>query len=138
MKRVEVTIAPAKLDEVKDALSEAGVPGMTVHEARVFGRATRRHEVYLGSSYVVDFVLKVKVEMVVLDEAVATILEVLKESDCGMMDGSNVLISDVVYVMRIRTSERGEEAIDDRGGVRAGSASPWSPATSPDRASYRR
>jgi nitrogen regulatory protein P-II 1 len=135
MKRVEVTIPPANLDEVKDALSEVDVPGMTVHETRVFGRANRRREVYRGSSYIVDFALKVTVEMVVRDEAVRGILDVLETcSGSGGKDGLDVLITDVIEAVRIRTGERGEEAIDDQG-VHADSPSPWSPATSPDRAS---
>jgi nitrogen regulatory protein P-II 1 len=113
MKRVEMTMLPAKLDELKDALAEVGIPGMTVQEARVFGRESRGRGVYRGSLYVVDFALKVRVVIVVRDDAFPSILEVLKrwpgitERDCG-----SVLVSDVAEVVRIRTGERGEEAID--------------------------
>jgi nitrogen regulatory protein P-II 1 len=114
MKRVQVTIQPTQLDELRDALSEVGVQGMTVHEARVFRRANRRRQVYRGAPYVVDFALKVKVEIVVRDEAVRRILEVLEEwSGSRENDGSSVLVSDVVEVVRIRTGERGGEALDD-------------------------
>jgi nitrogen regulatory protein P-II 1 len=113
MKRVEVTMPPAKLDELKDALAEVGIPGMTVQEARVFGRASRRRRVYRGSLYVVDFALEVKVVIVALDDAVPRILEVLERwPGVGERDRSGALISDVAEAVRIRTGERGEEAID--------------------------
>jgi nitrogen regulatory protein P-II 1 len=113
MKRVEVTMPPAKLDELKDALAEVGIPGMTVQEARVFGRANRRREVYLGSLYVVDFVLNVKVVIVVRNDSVARILEVLERWP-GIREkgGGSVLVSDVAEAVRIRTGERGEDALD--------------------------
>jgi nitrogen regulatory protein P-II 1 len=113
MKRVEVVLPPAKLDEVKDALAEVGIPRMTASEARVFGPANRRREVYLGSSYVVDFVLKAKIEIVVPDDAVRPILEVLERALSADTAGdSEILVSDVVEAVRIRTGERGEKAID--------------------------
>jgi nitrogen regulatory protein P-II 1 len=78
LKRVEVVTSPVKLDEIKEALAEAGISGMTVSEARVFGPAARRHEVYLGSSYVVDFARKVKIEIMVRDDVVPDIIEVVR------------------------------------------------------------
>jgi nitrogen regulatory protein P-II 2 len=114
MKRVEVTLAPDKLDAVKDALAEVGFLGMTVQETRVFGPASRRREVYRGSSYVVDFALKVKVEIVVGDDAVHRVLEIFERwAWSGERDASHALVSDVVEAVRIRTGERGNEAIDD-------------------------
>jgi nitrogen regulatory protein PII len=112
MKRVEMTVHPAKLEDVKDALTEAGVPSMTVREARVFDTASRRHKVFRGSSYVVDFALKVTIEMVVQDDIVPGILEAIEKSaEIGVGDG-RVFIFDVVEAVRIRTNEHGEKAID--------------------------
>jgi nitrogen regulatory protein P-II 1 len=111
MKRVEVVMPPAKLDEIKDALAGVGISGMTVSEARVFGPAARRREVYLGSSCIVDFARKVKIEIMVRDDVVLDILEALKNSPTiGDGDDTKVFISDIVEVVRIRTGERGEAA----------------------------
>jgi nitrogen regulatory protein P-II 1 len=113
MKRVEAIIPPAKLDELKEALAEVGVPGMTVREERVFGGAARRHEVYRGSLYIVDFVLKIRIEIVVRDDKVSTIVQVLERSTgIGKRLEHEVFVSDVVEVVRIRTGDCGEEAID--------------------------
>ncbi len=102
----------AELDEVTDALADVGIPGLTVTEVRRFGPGCRRHHVHRGKSYVVDFVLKVKVEVVVPDEVVPTVLEALEASPDGQADNDrSVLVFDVVEAVRIRTGERGEEAI---------------------------
>ena len=101
---------PAQLDEVKDALAEAGISGMNVSEARVFGPASRRREVCLGSSYVVDFARKVKIEITVRDDVVHEILEALTNSTIGDGEGTKVFISDIVEVVRIR--KRGEESTE--------------------------
>jgi nitrogen regulatory protein P-II 1 len=98
---------PEKLDELREALAEAGILGMTVREAKVFDRGTGRREVYRGSSYVVEFTSKVEVVMVVQDDVVPRILEVL-ETIPGMGDGHDpsVFISEVVEAVRNRTGEQ--------------------------------
>ena len=113
MKRVEVIMPPEKLDELREALAEAGILGMTVREAKVFDRRTGRREVYRGSSYVVDFTSKVEVVMTVQDDVVPSILQVL-ETMPGIGDGhdNSVFLSDVVEAVRNRTDERTAEGVD--------------------------
>jgi nitrogen regulatory protein P-II 1 len=113
LKRVLVLMAPARLDELKEALAEVGVFGMTVMEAKVFDRTKPRREVFRGTSYVVDFTLKVELFIVIGDAAVPRILTVLEELlGKGARHDGSVLVSDVVDAVRIRTGERGQEAVD--------------------------
>ncbi|MEC7519796.1 MAG: P-II family nitrogen regulator [Myxococcota bacterium] len=112
MKKVEAIIKPFKLDEVKDALGEIGVQGMTVTEVKGFGRTGGKREVYRGSAYVVDFVPKVKVEVVVPDELVAQLIEAVEgAAKTGRIGDGKIFVSPVEEAVRIRTGERGEEAI---------------------------
>jgi nitrogen regulatory protein P-II 1 len=112
MKRIEAIIRPSKLDEVKEALSEAGIKGMTVIEVKGFGRTGGRKEVYRGSAYVVDFVPKIKVEVVAADNLVATILDVVqKAASTGKIGDGKIFVTDVLEAVRIRTGERGQEAV---------------------------
>jgi nitrogen regulatory protein P-II 1 len=112
MKRIEAIVRPAKLDEVKEALNEVGVMGMTVSETKGFGRTGGRHEVYRGSAYVVDFVPKVKIEIVAADNLVATIIEAIQRSaKTGKIGDGKIFVSDVLEAVRIRTGEHGEEAV---------------------------
>jgi nitrogen regulatory protein P-II 1 len=112
MKKVEAIIKPFKLDEVKDALGEIGVQGMTVTEVKGFGRTGGKREVYRGSAYVVDFVPKVKVEVVVADELVVRILEAIeKAAKTGRIGDGKIFVTPVEEAVRIRTGERGEDAI---------------------------
>ncbi|HXN32210.1 MAG TPA: P-II family nitrogen regulator [Polyangiaceae bacterium] len=112
MKRIEAIIRPAKLDEVKEALSEVGIKGMTVSEVKGFGRTGGRHEVYRGSAYVVDFMPKIMVEIVAHDELVPTIIEAIQTmAKTGKIGDGKIFVSDVLEVVRIRTGERGEDAI---------------------------
>jgi nitrogen regulatory protein P-II 1 len=112
MKRIEAIIRPSKLDEVKEALSEAGIKGMTVTEVKGFGRTGGRKEVYRGSAYVVDFVPKIKVEVVAPENLVATILDVVeKAAKTGKIGDGKIFVTDVVEAVRIRTGERGAEAV---------------------------
>jgi len=112
MKRIEAIIRPAKLDEVKEALHEVGITGMTVSEIKGFGRTGGRKEVYRGSAYVVDFVPKVLVEIVAADNLVATIIEAIQRSaKTGKIGDGKIFVSDVLDAVRIRTGEHGEEAI---------------------------
>ncbi|MCB9667642.1 MAG: P-II family nitrogen regulator [Myxococcales bacterium] len=112
MKRIEAIIKPFKLDEVKEALSEVGVEGMTVTEVKGFGRTGGKKEVYRGSAYVVDFVPKIKLEIVVPDAIVPQVLETIEATaKTGRVGDGKVFVSPVEEAVRIRTGERGEDAI---------------------------
>jgi nitrogen regulatory protein P-II 1 len=112
MKKVEAIIKPFKLDEVKDALTEVGVQGMTVTEVKGFGRTGGKKEVYRGSAYVVDFVPKVKVEVVVDDDMVHAVIEAIeKAAKTGRIGDGKIFASPVDEAVRIRTGERGKDAI---------------------------
>jgi nitrogen regulatory protein P-II 1 len=112
MKKVEAIIKPFKLDEVKDALSEVGIQGMTVTEVKGFGRTGGKKEVYRGSAYVVDFVPKVKVEIVVSDEQTQQVLDAIEKSaKTGRIGDGKIFVSSVDKAVRIRTGETGEDAI---------------------------
>jgi nitrogen regulatory protein P-II 1 len=112
MKRVVAIIKPFKLDEVKEALSEIGVNGMTVSEAKGFGRTGGRTEVYRGSAYIVDFVSKVAIEIVVPDDRVEPIIDVIERAaNTGKIGDGKIFVSDVQEAVRIRTGERGEGAL---------------------------
>ena len=112
MKKIEAVIKPFKLDEVREALSEIGVTGLTVTEVKGFGRQKGHTELYRGAEYVVDFLPKVKLEVVIadnlLERAVETIIEAARTGKIG--DGK-IFVSSVEQVVRIRTGESGEAAI---------------------------
>jgi nitrogen regulatory protein P-II 1 len=112
MKRVEAVIKPFKLEDVKDALAEIGITGMTVSEVKGYGRQQGHSELYRGAEYVVDFLPKIKMEMVVsqenVDQTVNTIVEAARTGKIG--DGK-IFVSDVEKIVRIRTGETDEEAI---------------------------
>ena len=112
MKKVEAIIKPFKLDEVKDALSEVGIQGMTVTEVKGFGRTGGKKEVYRGSAYVVDFVPKVKVEIVVAESQTQSVLDAIEKSaKTGRIGDGKIFVTPVDQAVRIRTGEQGEEAI---------------------------
>ena len=112
MKKVEAIIKPFKLDEVKDALSEVGIQGMTVTEVKGFGRTGGKKEVYRGSAYVVDFVPKVKVEIIVPNDSVQQVVTVITEAArTGKIGDGKIFITSIDEVIRIRTGETGEDAI---------------------------
>jgi nitrogen regulatory protein P-II 1 len=112
MKKVEAIIKPFKLDEVKDALSEVGIQGMTVTEVKGFGRTGGKKEVYRGSAYVVDFVPKVKVEIVVADDQTQQVLDAIEKSaKTGRIGDGKIFVSSIDKAVRIRTGETGEDAI---------------------------
>ena len=112
MKKVEAIIKPFKLDEVKDALSEVGIQGMTVTEVKGFGRTGGKKEVYRGSAYVVDFVPKVKLEIVVTDQMVHQVIDAIEKSaKTGRIGDGKIFVMPVDEAVRIRTGERAEEAI---------------------------
>jgi nitrogen regulatory protein P-II 1 len=112
MKKVEAIIKPFKLNEVKDALHEIGVQGMNVSEVKGFGRQKGHTEIYRGSEYTVDFLPKVKLEIVLPDAMVAQAVDVIvKTAKTGKIGDGKVFVSNVEEVVRIRTDERGEKAV---------------------------
>ena len=112
MKKVEAVIKPFKLDEVKNALSHVGVQGLTVSEVRGFGRQKGHKEQYRGAEYTVDLVPKVKVEVVVADGAVATVVEAItKSARTGEIGDGKIFVYALESVTRIRTGEKGESAV---------------------------
>ena len=112
MKKIEAVIKPFKLDEVKDALNEAGIMGITVTEVKGFGRQKGHTELYRGAEYVIDFLPKVKVEVVVRDEMVAGVLGAIeKAARTGRIGDGKIFVTHVEEAVRIRTGERGDNAI---------------------------
>ena len=112
MKMVEAVIKPFKLDDVKKALTKAAIQGMTVSEVKGFGRQKGHSELYRGKEYTVDFLPKIKIQVLVTDENAPTILQVIAEAArTGKIGDGKILISDVEDVIRIRTGEKGPSAI---------------------------
>lgn len=112
MKLLTAIIKPFKLDEVKDALNERGIQGITVTEVKGFGRQKGHTELYRGAEYVVDFLPKVKMEIVVKDDMVHKVIETIENAaKTGRIGDGKIFVTNVEEVVRIRTGERGEEAI---------------------------
>ena len=112
MKKVEAIIKPFKLDEVKEGLSEIGIHGMTVTEIKGFGRTGGKKEVYRGSAYVVDFVPKVRIEIIVAEDDVRQVVNTIMEAArTGRIGDGKIFVTPVDEVIRIRTGETGEDAI---------------------------
>ena len=112
MKKIEAFIKPFKLDEVKEALTELGLVGMSVGEYRGFGRQRGHQEFYRGSEYHVDFLPKLKIELVVADEDVDNAIEaILKSANTGEVGDGKIFVSSIEQAIRIRTQETGEEAL---------------------------
>lgn len=112
MKKIEAIIKPFKLDEVKDALSELGVFGLTVTEVKGFGRQRGHTELYRGAEYAVDFVPKVKLETVVPDDLVLRVVEVIERvAKTGKLGDGKIFVLPVDEAVRIRTGERGPDAL---------------------------
>jgi nitrogen regulatory protein PII len=112
MKKVEAIIKPFKLEDVKEALSEIGIEGMTVTEVKGFGRQKGHTEIYRGSEYTVDFLPKVKLEIVVDDGQVAGVVDaIVKTANTGKIGDGKVFVSPVEQAIRIRTGEKGSDAI---------------------------
>ncbi len=112
MKKIEAIIKPFKLDEVKDALQEIDVQGITVTEVKGYGRQKGHTELYRGAEYVVDFVPKIKLETVVEDERVEQVIEtIVQTAHTGKIGDGKIFVSPVDDAIRIRTGERGEDAI---------------------------
>ena len=112
MKKIEAIIKPFKLDEVRDRLREAGVSGMTVYEVKGFGRTGGKSEVYRGSAYVVDFVPKIRIEVVVPDTIATDVVAAISASaKTGKIGDGKIFVSTVEEAIRIRTGEKGNDAI---------------------------
>ena len=112
MKKIEAIIKPFKLDEVRDVLAEVGVEGMTVSEVKGFGRQKGHTEIYRGSEYTVDFLPKIKLELVVTDENVQPCLAAItKAANTGKIGDGKLFVTSVEEAIRIRTEEKGNEAI---------------------------
>lgn len=112
MKKIEAIIKPFKLDEVKEALQEIGLQGITVTEAKGFGRQKGQTELYRGAEYVVDFLPKVKVEIVLGDDMVAKAVEAIQNSaKTGRIGDGKIFVSSIEEAVRIRTGETGQDAI---------------------------
>lgn len=112
VKKVEAIIKPFKLDDVKDALHDAGVSGITVTEVKGFGRQKGHTELYRGAEYVIDFLPKVKIEVVVEDSLVDNVVEAIAESArTGRIGDGKIFVLDVEQAVRIRTGDRGADAI---------------------------
>jgi len=112
MKKIEAIIKPFKLNEVKDALHEVGLQGMTVTEVKGFGRQKGHTEIYRGSEYIVDFLPKIKIELILPDSLVASATEaIVKGARTGKIGDGKVFITPVEDTIRIRPEERGEKAI---------------------------
>ena len=112
MKNIEALIKPFKLEEVKDALGEIGIEGMTVTEVKGFGRQKGHTEIYRGSEYTVDFLPKIKLELVLTDKQVdAAVATIVKAAKTGKIGDGKVFVSAVETAVRIRTDEKGDAAV---------------------------
>jgi nitrogen regulatory protein PII len=112
MKKIEAIIKPFKLEEVKDALAEIGIEGMTVSEVKGFGRQKGHTEIYRGSEYTVDFLPKIKIELVIADgQKDAAVSAIIKAAKTGKIGDGKVFVSSVEDVIRIRTEEKGDAAV---------------------------
>ncbi|MEI7916520.1 MAG: P-II family nitrogen regulator [Methylophilaceae bacterium] len=112
MKKIEAVIKPFKLDEVRESLSEIGVNGLTVTEVKGFGRQKGHTELYRGAEYVVDFLPKIKIELVVGDDMVEPAIDaIIKSAHTGKIGDGKIFVTNVEQVLRIRTGETGESAV---------------------------
>ena len=112
MKKVDTIIKPFKLDEVKDKLNDIGVKGITVSEVRGFGRQKGHTESYRGAEYVVDFLPKIKLEIIIPDSLMDDVVNtIMNTAQTGRIGDGKIFVTDLVDVVRIRTGERGEDAI---------------------------
>jgi nitrogen regulatory protein P-II 1 len=112
MKKIEAIIKPFKLEDVKDALTEAGITGMTVTDVKGYGRQQGHSELYRGAEYIVDFLAKTKLELIVNDEEVENVVKLISESaKTGKIGDGKIFVMPVDDVVRIRTGETGSEAV---------------------------
>ena len=112
MKKIEVIIKPFKLEDVKDALVEIGITGMSVYDVKGYGRQQGHSELYRGAEYVVDFLPKIKIDIVVKEEMVETVIStIVNSAKTGKIGDGKIFVSSLDEVVRIRTEERGSEAV---------------------------
>ena len=112
MKKVEAIIKPFKLDDVKAALTEIGIQGMTVSEVKGFGRQKGHTEVYRGAEYTVDFLPKVKIEIVIVDSKLEQVLQAItKAASTGKIGDGKIFVTNIEEAIRIRTGEKGDDAV---------------------------
>ena len=112
MKKIEAIIKPFKLDEVKEALSNIGVSGLTVFEVKGFGRQKGHTELYRGAEYIVDFLPKIKLEFIINDEILEEVIETIKSSaHTGKIGDGKIFVSNIEEIIRIRTGEKNSDAI---------------------------
>ena len=112
MKKIEAIIKPFKLDDVKNALTKVGVQGMTISEVKGFGRQKGHTEIYRGAEYTIDFIPKAKIELIVTDDLAPQVIETIERTaKTGKIGDGKVFVSPVEEVIRIRTGERGKDAI---------------------------
>lgn len=112
MRKVEAIVKPFKLDEVKEALNEIGIQGITVSEVKGFGRQKGHTELYRGAEYVVDFIPKIKMEIIVSDEMVEQVVNTIADAaKTGRIGDGKIFVTSIDDVLRIRTGERGEDAL---------------------------
>ncbi|MCK9425380.1 MAG: P-II family nitrogen regulator [Ignavibacteriaceae bacterium] len=112
MKKIEAIIRPFKLDDVKEALLEEGIKGLTISEVRGYGRQKGHKETYRGSEYRIEFVPKIKIEIVIPDNKLEKVIEaIIRTAKTGQVGDGKIFISDISDVIRIRTEESGEEAL---------------------------
>src|SRR4051812_3334696 len=112
MKKIEAIVKPFKLEEVKDALGEVGITGMTVSEVKGFGRQKGHTEIYRGSEYTVDFLPKIKIELVLSDsQAESAVSTIVKSAKTGKIGDGKVFVTNVEEAVRIRTEEKGDAAV---------------------------
>ncbi|HWR57902.1 MAG TPA: P-II family nitrogen regulator [Thermodesulfovibrionales bacterium] len=112
MKKIEAIIKPFKLDEVKDALNELGIQGMTVTEVKGFGRQKGHTELYRGAEYVIDFIPKIKIEIVTSDSLTQKVVDIIERvAKTGKIGDGKIFVYPIEEIIRIRTGERGESAV---------------------------
>ncbi len=112
MKKIDAIIKPFKLDDVKEALNEIGIQGMTISEVKGYGRQKGHKEIYRGAEYVVDFIPKIKIEIVVEDERADFVVDKIQgAASTGKIGDGKIFVSSVIEVVRVRTGERGKDAI---------------------------
>jgi nitrogen regulatory protein P-II 1 len=112
MKKLEAIVKPFKLDEVKDRLNEIGIQGITVTEVKGFGRQKGHTELYRGAEYIVDFLPKIKIEVVINDSRLEDVVNtIIKAAQTGRIGDGKIFVTNIEETIRVRTGERGEEAI---------------------------